>query len=101
MAVARSNVEFEPVGIANETYKLIRNDYRFDVYAIDVWLAVYLAETILLIDRVIDFGYGISAACLFVDTLIERTVNRTDSVISYGIRFHGQILDFVLVKHAV
>ena len=75
MAVACAYIQFEPVGITNETYKLIRNDYRFDVHTIYIRFAVYLAETILLIDRVIDFGDGITAACLLIYTLVERTVN--------------------------
>ena len=75
MAVACAYIQFEPVGIANETYKLIRNDYRFDIHAIHIRLAVYLSETILLIDRIIDFGDGISAAYLFIYALVERTLN--------------------------
>ena len=49
--------------------------YADDIHAIYIRFAVYLAETILLIDRVIDFGNGISAACLFVYAFIERAVN--------------------------
>ena len=41
MTVARSDVEFETVFIPYETYKLIRNDYRFDVHTIYIRFAVY------------------------------------------------------------
>ena len=75
MAVACAYIQFETVFIPYKTDELIRNDYRFDIHAIYIRFAVYLAETILLIDRIIDFGDGISAACLFIYTLIERAVN--------------------------
>ena len=75
MAVARSDVQFETVRVSYKPNKLIRNDYGFNIHAVDVRIAVYFSETILFIYGIVDFRNGVSAACLFVYTFVERTVN--------------------------
>ena len=103
MTVARTHrlKKIKPSGIPRETDEFIRNDYRFNIYAIYIWFAVDFTETILLIDRIIDFGDGIAAACRIVYTFVEWTINRRYSVISHCIVFDCKSDNTVFVKYAV
>ena len=89
MTIARPNVKFESVFIPYEPNKLIRNNNRFNVNTTDIRFAVYLSETILLIDRIIDFGNGISAARPLIYAFVKRAKNRTDDVIPRRIVLDG------------
>ena len=89
MAVASSDVQFETVRVSYKAHKLIRNDDSFNIHTIDVRIAVYLSETILFVDGIVDFRNSVSAACLFVYTFVKRTVNGTYGVIPCRVGFDG------------
>lgn len=101
MAIACGIVKRKSVFISDEPHKLVRYDDCVYIHTIYVRLAVDCAESVLLRNVVIHFGYGIVVSRCGIDCFIPLSVNRRNSVISYCIVFDCKFRNLILEKYSV
>ena len=84
VAVARADVQFEPVRIAHKPDKFVRYLYRLNIDDLHIRLSVLGCKTVLLCDLVDDLGYLVAVLRLLIYVLVKRTEDGAYRVVSFG-----------------
>ena len=101
VAVARADVQLEPVRVPHKADKFVRYLYRLNVDDLHIRLSVLCRKTVLLGNLVDDFGYPVAVLCLLVNILVERAKNGAYRIVPLGRKTDSQPLDGVFIEHII